>query len=299
MNALGIDGGASSSKWVVLDGTGLPLAEGRAGPITGHLYSPAARAQAATELEQILSQARAQAPAAIVAGITGLDADTPEAKWLAGYMAEASRLPPERVRVFNDMDLAYRAHFAPGQGILVYAGTGSIAYHLTQEGAVVRAGGHGYLIGDEGGGFWIGKTALRQWLHWQDSGLNPRNFPLAQQLAQAIGAEDWPRIREYVYSGGRQAVAALAPAVGRAAALGDEAARAILGQAGQALAHLALTLRSRLGERPILLTGGALRVSPLLEEGARACVDLEVSPASFAQTAAHLALKILHQHPGR
>jgi N-acetylglucosamine kinase-like BadF-type ATPase len=295
MNVLGIDGGASSSKWVVLGGSGWPVAEGRAGPITGHVFSEAARAQVAAELGRILLETAPYSPAAIVAGITGLDAGTPESEWFAKRLEEGSRLPPDRVRVFNDMDLAYRAHFAPGEGILVYAGTGSVAYHIARDGSVVRAGGHGYLIGDEGGGFWIGKTALRQLLRWQDSGVDLQEYPLAQQLHRAIGGGDWPRIRGYVYSGGRQAVAALAPAVGEAAASGDAAAQGILALAGRELAALALTLRSRLGDLPVLLTGGALKVSPLIEASAKERLEVGVSHLPFAQTAARIALKELHE----
>lgn len=295
MNVLGIDGGASSSKWVVLSGSGSLIAEGRAGPITGHVFSEAAESQVAAELGRILLETAPYSPAAIVAGITGLDAGTPEAEWFAQRLEEGLGLPLDRVRVFNDMDLAYRAHFAPGEGILVYAGTGSVAYHVARDGSVIRAGGHGYLIGDEGGGFWIGKTALRQLLRWQDSGVDLQEHLLAQHLHRAIGGGDWPRIRGYVYSGGRQAVAALAPAVGEAAASGDEAARGILTLAGRELAALAFTLRSRLGDLPVLLTGGALKVSPLIEEGARQRLEVGVSHASSAQAAARTALKELYE----
>ncbi|MER3553977.1 MAG: ATPase [Meiothermus sp.] len=295
MNVLGIDGGASSSKWMVLDGSGFPLAQGHAGPISGHVFSEAARAQVAAELDQILLEAAPYAPAAIVAGITGLDAGTAEAGWFSGRIQEGSGLPPAQIQVFNDMELAYRAHFAPGEGILVYAGTGSVAYHVAGDGSVVRAGGHGYLIGDEGGGFWIGKTALRQLLRWHDSDADTQNYPLAQHLYQAIGGGDWLRIREYVYSGGRQAVAKLAPAVGTAAAEGDGAAGAILSRAGQELADLALTLKGRLGKLPVLLTGGALKVSPTIEQSAQRRVELEVSHASSAEAAARMALRNLHE----
>jgi N-acetylglucosamine kinase-like BadF-type ATPase len=88
-------------------------------------------------------------------------------------------------------------------------------------------------------------------------------------------------------------VAALAPAVGRAALEGDQAATQILLQAGRALADLALTLQQRLGPLPVVLCGGALQVSPLIEQGARELLELTVQHASSAEAAARLALELL------
>lgn len=293
MNVLGLDGGGSSSKWVILNPGGQSLAQGRVGPISGHLFKEEQRLQIFAALDELLAGARPHQPVAVVGGITGLDALTPEAARLTDYIARALQLPAERVSIMNDMDLAYRANFAPGAGILVYAGTGSVAYHITLEGRVVRAGGHGFIIGDEGGGYWIGKTALRQLMRWHDEGVATAAYPLAQQLYQAIGGSDWPTIRAYVYGGGRQAVAALAPAVGLSAQQGDEPARQILLQAGRELADLAQTLRHRLGDLPVVLTGGALQVSPLVVQGAREIMALETSQLSSAEAAARMALRLL------
>lgn len=296
MNVLGIDGGASSTKYAVLAEDGTVMEERRSGPLSGHVFSEEERAEARKALEQItpLKPHEPYILGAIVAGITGLDSNTRQAGWFAAELARLSKLPPRRIQVFNDMDLAYRANFVPGKGILVYAGTGSVAYHIAEDGSIIRAGGHGYLIGDEGGGFWIGKTALRQLLRWQDSGLDVRNRPLAQHLYRAIAGSGWPEIREYVYGGGKRAVAALAPAVGGAAFDGDDAAREILARAGRELAELAFTLRNRLGDLPVMLTGGALKVSPLIEQAAKERVELGVSHAPFAEAAARMALRNLH-----
>jgi len=293
LSVLGIDGGASSSKWVVLNTQGLLLAQGRSSPITGHLFSEEMQAQAFGALERLLSEVRPYAPVAVVAGITGLDARSQEALRMGAYIQQGLGLPEGRVRVFNDIDLVYRTNFAPGAGIVVYAGTGSIAYSIALDGSVHRAGGHGFLIGDEGAGFWIGRTALRQLLRWQDLGLDTCSYPLARHLYATLGGQDWPCIRGYVYGGGRQAVAALAPAVGRAAEDGDETARQILLHAGRELADLALTLQRRLGLLPVVLCGGALQVSPLIEQGARELLELTVQHASSAEAAARMALNLV------
>lgn len=290
---LGIDGGASSGKWAVLDEAGRLVAQGRTAPIVGHLLDEKVKAQTLAALDALLWQSQPYAPVAVVAGITGLDAGSLEAQQLGAHIQQALGLPEKRVCVLNDIELVYRAHFTPGEGIVVYAGTGSVAYSIAQEGTVYRAGGHGFLIGDEGAGFCIGKTALRQVLRWHDMGLDTASYPLARHLYRALGGRDWPHIRAYVYGGGRQAVAALAPAVGRAALEGDQAATQILLQAGRELADLALTLRQRLGPLPVVLCGGALQVSPLIEQGARELLELTVQHASSAEAAARMALELL------
>jgi N-acetylglucosamine kinase-like BadF-type ATPase len=294
LNVLGIDGGASSSKWVVLDAQGGVVAQGRAAPVIGHLFNDEMRVEVFAALDALLAEVKPHAPVAVVAGITGLDAGTKEAQQMSVHIQQTLGLPVQRVRVLNDMDLAYRAYFALGAGIVVYAGTGSVAYSIAQDGTVYRAGGHGFLIGDEGAGFWIGKTALRQLLRWSDAGLDTASYPLAQHLYAVLGGRDWARIREYVYGGGRQAVAALAPAVGRAAEDGDETATQVLLQAGRELADLALTLRHRLGPLPVVLCGGALQVSPLIEQGARELLEVTVQYTSSAETAARMALDLHH-----
>lgn len=291
--ALGIDGGASSGKWAVLDEEGRLVARGRTDPLVGHLFDEKVKAQTLAALDGLLREGRSFAPVAVVAGVAGLDAGTKEAQQLGAYIQQALGLPENRVRILNDMELVYRAHFAPGEGIVVYAGTGSVAYSIAQDGTVYRAGGHGFLIGDEGAGFWIGKTALRQVLRWHDMGLDAASYPLARHLYRALGNRDWPHIRAYVYRGGRQAVAGLAPVVGWAALEGDQAATRILLQAGRALADLALTLRQRLGSLPVVLCGGALQVSPLIEQGARELLELTVQHASSAEAAARMALELL------
>ncbi|MBF6593720.1 MAG: ATPase [Thermaceae bacterium] len=291
MNVLGIDGGASSTKWVVMNDKGICVAEGQSDPLTGHLLEMKTRSQAFDALEKIVRQATHYDPAAVVAGVSGLDAGSVEAEQVHVYLQGTLRMAYTQVEVYNDMDLNYRANFAPGAGIVVYAGTGSVAYHIAQNGSVVRAGGHGYLIGDEGGGFWIGKTALRQVVRWRDEGSDDLQRPLARLLYEQIGGSDWSGVRAYVYGGGRQAVAALAPSVGQAALAGDEAAKTILLEAGLELASLAQTLLRRLGQLPVVLCGGALRISPLIQQSAQSQVEMTLSSASSAETAARMALE--------
>ena len=157
MTGLGIDAGGSSTRWLVLDEAETVVGEGRAGPITGHLFTPADREENLTRLREVLAAVLELAkPSAVVGGVTGLHGGTEAAELFVQAVAVRLGLPTNRVHLDNDMGIAYASVFAPGEGILVYAGTGSVSYHVATDGQVVRAGGYGYLIDDAGAGYWIG-----------------------------------------------------------------------------------------------------------------------------------------------
>jgi N-acetylglucosamine kinase-like BadF-type ATPase len=288
MIALGLDCGASSSRWMLTDGGGATIAQGTAGPITGHAFTPESRAAALAALSAFAAQVAAVAtPSRVVAGITGLEAGSEVAVLYARHLADA--FGTAAVTVLNDMDIAYLAAFAPGEGILVYAGTGSVGYHVAADRSVTRIGGHGYLIDDAGGGFWIGRQALRHVLRARDARAAPGALDRA---VAAMAGDSWDAVRAHVYGGGRAAVAALVPAV-VAAADGDPAAAAILRAAGHELARLAQVLIAHVGALPVVLSGGAATCSPLILDAVRAQLpgsDVSISTAEPMAAAARLAL---------
>ena len=297
MNALGIDAGGSSTKWVVVDGAGQMLETGRVAPLGGHLYSADSRGKARDVVESLQSNIAGCAPRVALAGVTGLTKGSEQAVWLEQTMTEVFHL--ERCAVIGDMDLAYRAHYQPGEGIVLYAGTGSIAYHITQQLEVKRAGGRGYLIDDAGGGYWIGQQALRWMVRQLDAGLSADD-PLSSAVLQRIGSSDWDAVRAYVYAGDRSVVSSLAPLVGAAAQQGSAEAGRILEMAGIELADLAQRLKAQVGELPVTTVGGAWQVSPLIADAARNS-GLAFTPSSvdIALAAAHLALELDSEHEYR
>ncbi|WP_019008432.1 N-acetylglucosamine kinase [Deinococcus aquatilis] len=255
---LGLDAGGSGTKWALVRG-GVTVASGITPPLTSALLSSAVGAANLAALAAALPGR----PDALHAGMPGLSAGSARAAEVKGLLAAALKLAPERVGLEGDLDLAYRAHLRPGAGILVYAGTGSIAYYVAASGSVVRAGGRGFLLGDEGGGFSIGRAALRLLTDALDLG-HPPDSVLAREVATITGGLDWNSLRAFAYgTPGASAIARLAPAVGRAADAGDAGALAILHDSAAALAELARRVRAQVGPLPVTLTGGALRVSPL------------------------------------
>jgi len=263
MSALGIDAGASSTRWLLVDRGGVAVASGQTAPISGHIFTPAARDAVLRTLDALSAGVAAHgAPSHVVAGVTGLSPGTDVAQTLEAAIAERFALPRAQVVVVDDMLIAFRGAFEPGEGILVYAGTGSIAYHLTADGQVLRAGGYGFLVDDAGGGFWIGQQALRAMMRARDTG--ETESALYRALCAAIGTTTWDGIRPFVYGGGRSAVASLVPAVVAAAAEGDTEAATILRDAGRELGRLARVLLRRLWDKPVALTGGAAAASPMI-----------------------------------
>ncbi|TSA87486.1 ATPase [Deinococcus detaillensis] len=254
---LSLDLGASSSKWALYAGEEF-LAEGKAVPLSGHLYTPEARQQMVEGLAGIRAEVQSQ-PAALVAGVTGLQGEY--APMIAELLSRTFGLPPAAIYVTDDLHLAYSAHFAASSGTLVYAGTGSMAYHRTAREDVIRAGGHGFLIDDAGGAFWQGRQGLKVALRQADEG-QPEG-PLAAALYAAIGSQHWPDIRAHVYAGGRAAVARLAPAVYAAALGNDPEAQAIQRRAGEELARLGRIVSRQVGNDEVAAAGGAF--NPLVK----------------------------------
>ncbi len=175
--------------------------------------------------------------------------------------------------VTHDAAIALAGATSGEPGIIVIAGTGSMAFGRNARGETARAGGWGYIFGDEGGAFDIARQALRAVLR-EHEGWGARTA-LTPALLEATGASDanemlhsfygpdWPRVR----------VADLARTVSRIAEEGDPIALRLLHQAAQELALLAGSVRRQLwnedaaAPNPVLISwaGGVFESSPLRE----------------------------------
>lgn len=121
-------------------------------------------------------------------------------------------------------------------GLVLIAGTGSIVFGRTESGKQVRVGGWGYLIGDEGSGYDIGRMAAMALMKAYDGrGPSTQLTPLILNHLNLEREEDFIPV---VYENGKAQLAQLVPLVARAAKEGDSCALAILDQAGERLAEL-------------------------------------------------------------
>ncbi|QGZ42325.1 N-acetylglucosamine kinase-like BadF-type ATPase [Pseudoduganella flava] len=161
----------------------------------------------------------------------------------------------------NDMVCSWAGSLACADGISVIAGTGSMAYGELA-GKCARAGGWGELFSDEGSAYWIARAGLALFSRMSD-GRTPRG-PLYELMRRTLGLHDDLDLCGLVYGemkGERSRVAALAPMITEAAALGDTHAAAILTAAGVELADMVDAVRSGLGAAPdsalaVSYTGG-------------------------------------------
>jgi N-acetylglucosamine kinase-like BadF-type ATPase len=300
---LGIDAGGSSTRWLLVDEAGEQRGAGTVGPVSAIdlPQDPSAslvsgsRDHTIANLEELTSAVLAVgSPSFVLAGVTGLDTLSPEALRLEAFLAATLAVPVQTVRVLGDIATAYLASFAPGMGVLVYGGTGSVAVHVGTDGSLIRAGGHGYLIDDGGGGFWIGREALRRVLRVADESGGPAGGILATAIYADLGGSDWPTIRRAVYGGGRARVAALTPIVARAASRGDQDALAVLAGAGSELARLVGIVCGRLGQvLPVALAGGVAQCGAPLVKAVAASVpagaSVSVASTSPVEAAAAVA----------
>lgn len=168
--------------------------------------------------------------------------------------------------VHNDVRLAFYSAFPAGEGILVLAGTGSMAWG-GKGGREVRCGGWGPWFGDEGSAYDIGRQALRAAAAAID-GRGP-GTRLVEDLLLAAGVPDlWGLLESLLTSGTgeRASVAKLAESVDAAAIDGDEVAAGLIEDAGRALASHAVALSRQLGgdRLPVACAGGAFNSSSLL-----------------------------------
>ncbi|MGH7643955.1 MAG: N-acetylglucosamine kinase, partial [Gemmatimonadales bacterium] len=189
-----------------------------------------------------------------------------------------------RVRIVMDVEVALRAAFGRGPGILLNAGTGAIAVAHDSQGALRRAGGYGWQLGDEGGGYWMGRRALAAVGRAQDGRGDAGALP--QRLLGALGLAAFDDLVAWSTIATPAQVAQLATEVLAAARDGDPAAGALLAQAARELASLIHALERWFAsdtEVPVVLTGGLLGPSSPLRRQVRDAVSLAMPRAQLRE----------------
>lgn len=294
---LGIDAGGTQTRWALAAPGGRIVAEGTAPGLSAlQMGSAEGRESVQAAFAGIASAVLAQGrPAAVRAGLTGFGGESDQLQqWLGGLLG----LAPGAVAFSNDIEIAYLASFKPGEGYLVYSGTGSIGAFIDDRGGFHRAGGRGVVLDDGGGGFWIAREALRHIWRLEDERPGAwEESPMAHAVFQHVGGSDWSFSRQFIYGRERGEVGKLAIAVA-ATAERDPAAAAILREAGAELARLALALIRRFGPRPVALAGRAAELHPAIVETMRAALPPD---ATLSQTGlrAHYAAARLAAAPNQ
>ena len=250
---VGIDAGASKTRAFAVDRSGAVVGRG-AGGGANLLSSPDPEGSGAD---------------AVVLSCAGGDRDADRERG----RAILARLvgPTVRIDVTGDAIAALYAGNPAGCGVVLIAGTGSIAFGRNEEGEERRAGGWGHLIGDEGSAVWMGLEGLRAAAHHVDG--RGAGTAITEHVLHELAAASLMEILPQLYGRPHPAPAVLAGAraVARAAADSDAIADAIVRRGASALSRAAAVVAMALGldSGPIYLAGGAFETLPSLARGVR------------------------------
>jgi N-acetylglucosamine kinase-like BadF-type ATPase len=300
---LGFDGGGTKTECVLMDGARKILARSRSGPSNplrvgfgGALAAICEAARTAIQSAQVSSDE--------IGGICAGLAGTGQAE--AGSKIErllGEEFPTKRIRVCTDLELTLEAA-GDGPAIVMIAGTGSAAIGRDTEGCIVRVGGHGPLLGDEGSAYEIGRlAAIAALREYERTGADSN---LGASILRQFGLADWPEFQLRAYATPDGLFLKIFPLVASAAEAGDTQARALLQHAAADLAALVGDLLERLqlkNHRVLLVKSGGMvghsvyfdqKIAERLLENAplAECGALVMTPA---EAAARLALRLLSQ----
>jgi len=235
---LGVDGGQTSTTAIIGDDSGRVLGIGRGGPVGPANFIDAVT----TSLSAACSEAGLAAGSVrFTSACLGFSGGQADKQAILGQM-----LASDRMLVTDDATIALSGALSGEPGIVVIAGTGSIAFGRNAQGHTARAGGWGYLFGDEGGGFWMVREAMRAALRWEEGWGSPT--ALRAMFLDATGARNMNDLmhRFYTPEFPRARIASLSLVVNCAVENGDRVAREILGEAARELARLAHAIQDQL-----------------------------------------------------
>ncbi|BDC50594.1 N-acetylmuramic acid/N-acetylglucosamine kinase [Bryobacterales bacterium F-183] len=266
---LGIDGGQSSTTALIGDAAGRVVGYGRGGPCN-HVTGPEARTKFLNAIGGCVRQAAAQAGivedvphfAGACSGFSGGAKDK-------AYLLDEIFTADEKY-VTHDAEIALVGATGGEPGVMVIGGTGSIAFGRDASGKTIRAGGWGYVFGDEGGGFDLARQALRAALRMEE-GWGPATS-LRSKLLAATGASDVNDLlhRFYTPEFPRQQIAGLSRQVDEAAREGDLVAMEILKAAAGHLAGYGRAVRDVVfgaeSTVPVRTVGGVFQIETVRTE---------------------------------
>jgi N-acetylglucosamine kinase-like BadF-type ATPase len=255
---VGVDAGASHTAVAIADSELRVLARA-VGP--GSAMRPGGGSRSAAVIVGLVREAAERAglslpSSRLVVGAAGAGRDLERVE-LETALAAAG--VAREVRVLGDAEVALSAAFGEGPGILVNAGTGSIAYARDLEGVVHRSGGYGWQMSDEGSGYWLGRRALEAAGRAVDG--RGEESTLLTRLLTALSLQDFDGLVRWAATATPAQVAALAQPLLNAAGEGELVAQRAVGDAAREIVALARSLERYFpGTAPlrVALTGGLL-----------------------------------------
>lgn len=252
---LGVDGGQTATTAIIADEEGSLLGVGYGGP-ANHVHEPGGAERARRSVSDAIRGALTMADlenAHITSACLGIPGSLETMRAVCEPIVPADRL------VFGeDTRIALYSVTYGNPGVVVVSGTGAAAYGVNALGEKVSVGGWGYLMGDEGGGYWIALRALNACCRAYDGIAPPTQ--ILPMLLQHLELVDIHQVHREVYSCNlaRRDVAGVSEVVGRAAAAGDPTACRILREAGHELASIVTACITQLGLQKDPVTVGTV-----------------------------------------
>lgn len=264
--ALGVDGGGTHSRAVLIAPSGKILGAGRAGLAN---YQSVGLNDCAKTLNHAVEEAwknSGMSPRPADAAFIGCaGAGSKEANLHLREAAESIGMaPPGKLWVDHDLRIALAGALGGAPGVVIVVGTGSAAYGRNTQGESWRAGGWGWLMDDPGSGYWLGERALSAIVRAHD-GRGP-GTALEHAVFQALKLHSIHELTAKLYGAnklGTPGIAALAPIVARTAEEGDPVAVSIVREGCAELAHMVAAVAEKLGwhsgQFPVAAIGGVIR----------------------------------------
>jgi glucosamine kinase len=241
---LGFDGGGTKTECIALDVDGRVVGHGNSGP-SNPLRVGYDAACAALQLAAASAVNSAEYGASNVRGICAGLAGAGRRNVAEEMRARLARIwPGASIQIVTDAEAALETAVGDAPGVVLIAGTGSIALGRNAKGELARAGGYGPWIGDAGSAYDIGRKAAFAVARARD--LSASGTVLAEMILTTLACRTWDDVVEKIAAGPGAVFPKLVPSVMQAAEEGDAAARAILTHAALDLANLALAVIGRL-----------------------------------------------------
>jgi len=265
--SLGFDGGGTKTDCVLLDASGAVIGEGCGGPANplrsgydgafSSLREAAAEAIAAAKI-------RPTDVTRVCAGLAGAGRRSVMRRIMVFLSQE---FPLALTHVATDYEIALEAAAGSGPGVVLIAGTGSVAYGRNAAGETARAGGYGPWIGDEGSAFDIGRRAVSAVARTRD--VDAPVTVLTEMIPAALDCPDWDDLMLRIMKNPDDVFPKLFPVVAAAANSEDSAAKEILFASTIGLGNLAMIVIRRLGMKgqqfPLVKCGGVFGHSRMLD----------------------------------
>lgn len=256
---VGVDTGGTSTRVAVIEDGQAVARAGGTGTVMRSGKGLATATTIAETVRRALSRAGRLRTEVLVVGVAGAGREAEREELRQALRGEGIA---DRVIVTSDTELALAAAFGNSEGILLTAGTGSMAVARDPAGVVHRSGGLGWQMGDEGSGYAIGRAGLGAVGRAAD-GRGPATL-LTARLQAATRGDSLDALVRWAATAGVPEVAGLAPEVLATAEEGDAVAAGIVDHAASELADLVIHLIPHFKDHPasriaVAANGGLLQ----------------------------------------